>query len=193
VRRFVLCAVIVVAAAGVAAARPMDREDPYVAKEMAKIADEQKATEVGAVTVGDLQGWRDRLIAAARKDAYIARATGQSFMIPGLGQFKNGQAGLGALLLGGDVAVNVGALLGAYFLLPADLRFDRLDYLRQPVGDIETLWKSHSLLEYLPSIGVGFGGHLLDMAIRAISAHNARYIARARIESGQVALSADAR
>jgi hypothetical protein len=193
VRRIVLCAAMFVAVAGLAVARPMERADSYVGKEIAKIAEEQKATELGAVTVGDLQGWRDRVTVAARKDAYVARAAGSSFMLPGLGQFKNGQAGLGALLLGGDIAANVGAILGAYFLLPADLRIDRFNYLTEPVGNIETLWKSHSLLEYLPSVGVAFGGHLLDMALRAIAAHNARYVARARIESGQVTLSADAR
>ena len=190
-KRVLIVAILATMIVGAAVARPMGHEGSYVAKEMAKITAEEKSRELAAVTIGDMQSWSDRLSAAARKDAYIARSGGASFMMPGMGQLKNKQTGLGAILLGSHLAIGIGSLLGSYFLLPADLRFDTLDYLGTPAAGIETAWKSHSLLDYLPAMGVSFGGHLLDMGLRALASHNARTVARQRIESGAVTPSAD--
>jgi len=191
VKRAVAVVMIVLVAGGAAMARPMGREESFVAKEVAKITEEEKSRELASVTIGDLQTWKDRLSAAARKDAYIMRSGGESFVLPGLGQFKNKQAGLGALFLGSHLAVGVGSLLGSYFLLPANLRLDGLDYFNTPVGTIEGTWKAHTLLDYLPSIGVAMAGHLIDLGIRALAAHNARAIALQRVESGAVTPAAD--
>lgn len=190
-KRVLIVAILATMIVGAAVARPMGHEGSYVAKEVAKITEEEKARELAAVTIGEMKSWSDRLSAAAAKDAYVARTGAASFMVPGMGQLKNKQTGLGALLLGSHLAVGVGSLLGTYFLLPADLRFDALDYLRTPAAGIETAWKSHSLLDYLPSMALCFGGHLLDMGLRALAAHNASAVARQRIEGGAVTPSAD--
>jgi len=56
---------------------------------------------------------------------------------------------------------------------------------------VETAWKSHSLLDYLPAMGLSLAGHVLDMALRRVASHEARVVARRRIDTGEVTPGAD--
>ncbi len=84
--------------------------------------------ELGALSYGELRELAGRLSVALQKDRFVARSKAMSFMMPGSGQFLNKDYGSGAAFLATDLAVVAGTLIGAYYLLPDDLRFQQLDY-----------------------------------------------------------------
>ena len=122
--------------------------------------------------------------------AYVKRSKMASMIIPGAGQFINGEALSGTLFLVADVAVAAGTMVGAYFLLPSELHFDQLDYLNSSHTEIKTAWKTAmenaTLAEMLPLAGVMTGGMLLHHLVSGFSARNAGQLARENIESGKV-------
>lgn len=151
------------------------------------------ATELGDRKLGDLDGpalaeLGKKLRMASLERAYIQHAAAMSFMMPGAGQMATGDAGIGAAFLVSHLAVVAGSLVGSYFLLPADLRFDRLDYLGSPIASINGAWDSHSVLEYLPSFGIMAAGMLVDMPLRFFASQGAAKDARAAIKAGKVDL-----
>ncbi|HUX39347.1 MAG TPA: hypothetical protein VMV44_15715 [Rectinemataceae bacterium] len=153
------------------------------------------SAELGDRKLGDLDGpalaeLGKKLRMAGLERAYIQHAAAMSFMMPGAGQIATGDVGTGAAYLVSHLAVVAGSLVGSYFLLPADLRFDRLDYLASPIASINTAWDSHSILEYLPSFGIMAAGMLVDMPLRFFSSRNAASDARAAIKAGKVDLEA---
>ncbi len=79
-------------------------------------------------------------------------------------------------------------LAGFYFLLPADLRFDRLDYFKTSFKDINDTWEAHSLNDYLPSIGMMLAGTLVDLGVRFWASGDAYAGARAAVDSGRAEL-----
>ena len=91
---------------------------------------------------------------------------------------------LNALLA--DTAVAAGTLLGVYFLLPQDLRFNQLDYFNTSYSDIKNRWESHTFMDLLPAIGVMAGGGLVSGALRVLSAKRAGKAARRNIEEGNI-------
>ena len=111
-------------------------------------------------------------------------------MMPGLGQFMNGDAVGGSLFLASGLAVAAGTIVGYYFLMPEELRFSNLDYLNTPAvsvhEQIKTAYESMTLTDALPLAGVVAGGMLLHHVIAHVSAHHASKLAMGRIESGAI-------
>jgi len=110
-------------------------------------------------------------------------------MFPGAGQFMTGDPVGGSLFAAADVAVFAGSLLTAYALLPANVQIGGtggLDYLNAPLSTIETTWKSHSVLDYLPSVGVLAGGMIVKHLIGLWSSSSAAGLARKNIQAGKV-------
>jgi len=153
---------------------------------VSSILDPYSATQIGSMTVGDLEKLEGQLSVAIQKEAYVRRAAMASFRLPGVGQLRTGDTLGGALFLTGDLAVVAGTLVGAYFLLPANVQFGSLDYLNAPFSTIETTWKANTLAEYLPSIAVAAGGSVAQMLLRVWSARQAEADARAAVQSGKV-------
>ncbi|MDA8410122.1 MAG: hypothetical protein M0001_06985 [Treponema sp.] len=152
---------------------------------------ELMAAQLGDKKLGDLDG--PALAALAQKvrqaefeRAFVNHAALMSFVIPGSGQFMSGNPGGGAAFLAAQVAVVGGTMAGAYFLLPADLRFDKLDYLGSPMVNIKNTWQAHSIADYLPSFGVMVAGMVVDMPLRYFAAKGAASDARAAIKAGTV-------
>jgi hypothetical protein len=100
----------------------------YLSTEMKAVAAELGDKQFGELTFNELAPIQARLALASRKDNWVARASMMSMRLPGMGQFRTGDTlgGLGFLALHGGVVA--GTLVGAYWLLPTDLRFDRVDY-----------------------------------------------------------------
>ena len=151
------------------------------------------AAELGDKKVGDLDGpalaaLAQKLRTAAFERAYVSHVAAMSFMMPGAGQFATGNPGTGAAFLAAQLAVAGGTMAGAYFLLPADLRFDRLDYLGSPLATLKTTWENHSVMDYLPSFGLMAAGMIVDMPLRFFSSHDAAADARAAVKAGKVTL-----
>jgi len=156
----------------------------YGEVERAALREELGPRKLGELGGAELFSWADRLSVAAQKDAWLAASLTASLASPGKGQLMNGDRAGGGLFAAAHVGVNVGTLLAWYFLLPADLRFDGLDYLGTPLADIGARWNGKSLRDYLPSIGAMAGGMLLDGALRLWSGHAALLAASERVDSG---------
>ncbi|HUX42774.1 MAG TPA: hypothetical protein VMV83_16525 [Rectinemataceae bacterium] len=151
------------------------------------------AAELGDKKLGDLDGPALAALAlkirtAAFERAYVRHVAAMSFMMPGAGQFATGNPGTGAAFFAAQLAVVGGTMAGAYFLLPADLRFDKLDYLGSPIANIKTTWENHSVMDYLPSFGIMAAGMLVDMPLRFFASHDAATDAQAAIKAGKVTL-----
>jgi hypothetical protein len=147
---------------------------------------EMAATQLGTLTMADLAKLAGRLSVAQQKVQYVQRARRASFMIPGAGQFMTGDKLGGSLFLAGDIAVVAGSLIGAYFLLPTNVQFNNLDYLNDPIMNIQSAWQVNSILSYLPSFGVLVGGAVLRGVLGHFSAVSAAREARQNIADGKV-------
>ncbi len=142
--------------------------------------------QLGSLTYAELRDLAGRLSVARQKDRFVARSRAMSFMMPGSGQFLNKDYGSGAAFLAADLAVVTGTLVGAYWLLPSDLRFQQLDYFNTPFSTIETTWKGHSFMDYLPSLGVLAGGGVLKAILGQVSSSHAARLAKRNIDSGKI-------
>jgi hypothetical protein len=192
VKKTIVLALLAVSLAGSAWAEGMAREKtpatPTPEQVLSQALQDSSSTQLGSVTLGEVQQLMDKMALAQAQDRYVVRARTASMMLPGAGQFMTGNPGTGALFLAGDLAIVAGTLVGAYFLLPSDLKFTTLNYFTTPLATIEGTWKAHTILEYLPAYGVMAGGTILDHVLRAISAGNAAQEAREALASGKVNL-----
>ena len=159
--------------------------------EYGKAEREAFRAEFADKTIGDLNGselvsWADRLSVARQKDAWLASSMRSSMMLPGKGQFMNGDSIGGGLFTAAHLATIAGTLVGWYMVLPADLKFDQLNYFTDSFCTIKTRWENRSFMDYLPSMGVMAGGMAVDMIWRIWSAQSALSLAKAGIDEGKV-------
>ncbi len=161
---------------------------PYAKAELGAIRTELGDQAFGDLTLARLAPFWTRLNLALSKDQYLERVSKMSMLLPGAGQFKNGDTSKGVGFLSLHAVAVTGTLAGFYFLLPSDLRFDRLDYFNTAFRDIHDAWEAHSFNDYLPSIGALVAGTLLDMGIRFWAAGDAYAGAREAVDSGRAEL-----
>jgi hypothetical protein len=164
----------------------MGMETELLEQELEAVLAGEESTVLGDLTVGEAQALLGEISIAYQKAAYVSKSRTLSMMIPGLGQFKNEDPGMGVLFLSLDVLTGVGTLLGAYFLLPGEVQFDQLNYFNDSFGTIETAWKAQSFVDLLPSLGVLAGGGLVQVVLRGVSSKHAAKLAEQRIASGEV-------
>ena len=123
-----------------------------------------------------------------QKEWYIARSSFASAVLPGAGQFMNGDSLSGALFLTGDLVIAAGTLIGAYFLLPEELQVGQLDYANSTKTEISDAWTAAftdiTTAESWPLAAVISAGMILDHALSHFSARHAGRLAFERIESG---------
>ena len=159
---------------------------PFVKAEISLIDNEMAAKKVGDFSVGDLVVLRDRLSVAEQKDLYVDRIASESFFLPGLGQFEIGDTASGMGFLAMDVATIAGTLVAVYYCLPANLRFDRIDYFRDPASTIQDAWSGHSFTDFLPACGALLGGMIIDQTVRHWASAHARREAVQAVDQGRV-------
>lgn len=159
---------------------------PFLRAEIGRIQSDLGGQKIGDIEVTTLLSVRDRLSIAAQKDAYVREIGMHSFLLPGLGQLEEGDTASGIGFMAADLGVIAGSLVGAYYLLPADLRFDRIDYLGSSLSTINNAWCGHSFTEYLPAFGVFMAGMVLDQTLRHWSAAISRREAARAIDEGRV-------
>ncbi len=147
--------------------------------------------ELGSLSYSEMRELAGRLSVAVQKDRFVARSKAMSFMMPGSGQFLNKEYGAGAAFLAADLAVVAGTLVGAYYLLPDNVRFQNLDYFHTPYDDIHDAWRDNTFTDYLPSMAVLAGGGLLKAIVGHLSAANAGKAAKRRIEEGKISFEPD--
>jgi hypothetical protein len=157
---------------------------PSPAEEISAALEQYRDAEVGKLTVSDLEDIAARLALAHRKAAFVPRSAKMSMMMPGLGQFVNGEPGAGALFMAGSAAIAAGTIAATWLLLPLDVQPQSL--FVAPLSSFEARFQGHTPLEYLPAAAAVVGGMLLDGALRAASAHHAARLAAKNIEEGRV-------
>jgi len=159
---------------------------PYLSAELQQIQSELGQQKIGDMDVAALVSIRDRLSIASQKDSYVRDMGFRSMALPGLAQFEMGDTGGGFGFMALNLAAIAGTLVGVYYTLPDDLRFDHIDYFRDSFSSISNAWNNHSIVDYLPAFGVFAGGAVVDLIIRQWSASNARQEATGRVDSGTV-------
>jgi hypothetical protein len=175
-------------------AEPRQHGKSELAAEISGILDRNASAQLATMTVGDVEKLMGEISIAGQKAAYVQHARMASFLLPGVGQLITGDPVGGALFLAGDAAVFAGSVLGAYYLLPANIRIgtgsgtdaNGMDYLNTPVANIKTAWGSNSALAYLPSVGVMAGGMLLRGVLGWWSSAGAVDLAKRNIADGKV-------
>jgi hypothetical protein len=161
-------------------------EEELLEQELEKVFAGEQSAVLGDLTVGEAQEFLGEISIAYQKAAYVSKSRSMSLLMPGLGQFKNEDPGMGALFLSLGVVTGVGGLLGAYFLLPDEVQFDQLNYFKDSFGDIETAWKAQSFVDLLPTLGVLAGTGIVQGILRGVSGNHAAKLAERRIAAGEV-------
>jgi hypothetical protein len=161
-------------------------EYEYFLDELDTIVEERGDQGLDSLTIRDLNEIAENLSISFQKTAFVESSKKASWIFPGAGQFKNNDALSGALFVSANVAVTAGTLITAYFLLPEDVRFDRLNPFTESRSRLEETWKDHSFVDFLPSLGVVAGGIALNVIIRILSANHAEDLARKNIENDNV-------
>jgi stage V sporulation protein SpoVS len=156
--------------------------DP-LAEALAALASDRGASELGSMTVADVEKAVARLSVAMQQEAWIHGSAMASRALPGLGQFLNRDPLGGSLYLAGSAAVTAGTLVGAYFLLPDDVQ---AGWFTSSIGTLEANFRSHSVVQYLPSLGVMAAGAVIDAVLRCVSASGAARLAERRVLDGTV-------
>jgi hypothetical protein len=164
---------------------------PSSEEELRALLQDVAGTQVGSLTVDDTIKLIARLSIERQKTRYVQKVSHASFMFPGAGQLMTGDTLGGSLFLAGDLVTWTGALVGAYFLLPSDLQFASLDYLNNPLQTIHDRWAGHSVVDYLPSVGVLAAGMLVKGLLGHFSSRIAADEARANIADGKVTFTPD--
>jgi hypothetical protein len=185
-KRSIIALAMTAALAAAAFAQEKAPETFGFQQELSAELQDMSGTQLGTLTIGDLEKVAGRVSIVVQKIRYVQKARRASFVFPGAGQFMTGDTLGGSLFLAGDVAIMAGTLLGAYFLLPSNVQFSRLDYLNTSLGSIRTAWESNSITNYLPSIGVLAGGMILKAILGHFSSVDAESRARANIAEGKV-------
>ena len=167
--------------------RDKGRHEMGYDSEIENVMKEYRDRPIGELTFAEIDEMMARLSVPQQKSAYVRRSSFASRMLPGLGQFKNGATGLGVLFLVGEIAISAGSMVGSYLLLPDSvMQGAGLDYLNDSFGEIETAWKSLSLTDMAPAMGVMAAGVLLDVILRSVAAKHAGRLARQRVDSGEI-------
>jgi TM2 domain-containing membrane protein YozV len=183
-KTFLLGVTLILAAAVAWAYPPSDAV--YLPAEIQAIEGELGTQTLGNLKVSDSIAVMKRLDVAREKDQYLSDMAMASFWWPGAGQFATGNLTDGVLHTGVHLGLTVGTVVLANAVLPSDVRLGNLDYFGTNFTTIHNTWSNHTLSDYLPTIGVVLGGTLVDLALRAWSAKDARQLAREQIDEGRI-------
>ncbi|MFP4375405.1 MAG: hypothetical protein ACLFP4_00045 [Spirochaetales bacterium] len=188
-RYFFLILIVLLSLPAVAQHRMMMEDGPFLAEAL-EIMDDYWDRAPADLTFEEMNELSMRLSVPAQKNAYVARSAAASWFIPGLGQFRNEEPLLGTAFLLGDIAATVGSLLIFHALLPEDLKIGNLNYYTTPYSNIFDEWTSAfadaSFQDVLPYMGLAAGTAVVKVTLSALSAANAKDLAIARIEAGDV-------
>jgi hypothetical protein len=164
----------------------MRMEEEFLKKQLEAVLAGKENTTIGDLTIGEAKELLGEMSIAYQKAAFVAKSRAMSLILPGLGQFMNDDAGMGVLFLSADLLVGAGTLLGAYFLLPGELRFDQLNYFTASYETIKNQWEAQSFSDFLPSLGVLTGGVLIQLVLRGVSSKHAVKLAEQNIADGKI-------
>jgi hypothetical protein len=190
----IVLVIATLAVAAVAAEEPGERSGEAMRVERADLALRElssllQAREGAALGELRIRDVRDLLAEASvrmQEVQFLGDVRHASLWMPGAGHIKAGDGGRGAGYLAANIALTAGTLVGAYFLLPSEVRFDELSYFGDSFQEIEAAWKGQSFVDVLPSIGVVAGGFAVRALLGYFAAESAGRFAAARIRDGEI-------
>ena len=187
-KRPLLALLLLLALAYGAAAQDKDMPSrDSLSQELTAALADMASTQLGTLTIADMEKIAGRLSIAEQRYHYVRGVERISFHFPGAGQFMTGDPLGGSLYLAGNIAVIGGTLIGAYYLLPSDLRFSSsFNYFTSSYSQITTAWASHSFVDYLPSAAMLAGGFIVRAVLGHFSAVDAGRRARQNIADGKI-------
>ncbi len=167
--------------------RGYEEEDYKVYREEAAVILEAAGNSpIGEFTLIEMKEVALDLSIPFQKMQYVKKSKITSAIFPGIGQFMNDDPVSGTFFLLTDIAVTTGTLIGAYYLLPDELQFDRLNYFRDSSAAINERWDNQSFMDMLPTMGVIAGGIVVSGIVRLISATHAGKLAQKNIAEGKI-------
>ena len=155
-------------------------------EEAAEVLEAVDNTSIGEFTLNDMKELALDLSIPFQKMQYVKKSKIASFILPGVGQYMNDDPLGGTLFLVSDLAITAGTLIGAYSLLPDELKFDRLNYFRDSSAAINERWENQSFMDMLPTMGVVAAGIVVSGVIRLLSATHAGKLAQKNIAEGKI-------
>jgi len=158
----------------------------YIGQALQLILAQTGEKSLNTLTGAEIRKALDVVSVARQQQAYVSHSEMASLFVPGAGQFINKAPAAGSLYLAGDLAIVAGTLVGAYFLLPADLQFGSTNYFTESFTNIENKWMGHSFVDYLKPAAVMAAGMVVDHVIRHFAAENAGDLARENIKAKKV-------
>ncbi len=187
-RRIIAAACLSVAGLGGAFAEneTMRAEPVPAARELIEILEDAGDLPLSDLTVSDLLRVVDLASVVHQQQMHVRKSAGLSMIVPGLGQYVNGETGRAFSFFAANLAIKGTAAAFGYFLMPASVKFANLNYLQTPIVDIETRWKNLTAAEFLPSAAVTASGFILSAIVRHIASRDARDLAMRAVEDGTV-------
>ena len=170
--------------------KQMHEDMEFLHDEMSAVMDRYSDRPIGEMTFSEMEEMQGEISIVQQKMFFVHKSKIASFIKPGAGQFINGEKGAGALFLTADLVLFAGKLVGTYFMLPAELQFDQIDYFNDSYTSIKAGWESMSFMDLLPAVGVMAGASLLQTGLRAISSKQAGRLAVETIKSGSKSFEA---
>jgi hypothetical protein len=161
-----------------------EKTGPFLRAETAAVEKELAATVLGELTVSELIPYRDRLNIAAQKDAFTQGMASISFKAPGAAHLKMRDFGSGAAFLGLHIGLVLGQTLGAFLMLPDDIR--EIDYFHTPYRDILETFGSQNAKDFVPALQVIAVCAVLDLGVRTWASADARKKATEQIKAGNI-------
>ena len=187
-RRIVVAVCLSVAGLGGAFAQnEVRRAEPVpAAREVIEILEDAGDLPLADLTVSDLLRVIDLASVVHQQQRHVGKSAGLSLIVPGLGQYVNGETGRAFGFFAANLAIKGTAAAFGYILMPASVRFANLNYLQTPIADIETRWKNLTAAEFLPSAAVAASGFILSAIVRHIASRDARDLAMQALEDDTV-------
>ncbi len=155
-------------------------------RELSSLLEPREGVAVGDLKVRDVRELLAESSVRIQEVQFVTDVRRISWFMPGAGNFKAGDKQSGAAYLTANIVITAGTLVGAYFLLPSELRFDHTDYVGDSYQEIETAWKSQSLTDFLPSIGVLAGGFAVRALLGYFASQSAERAAIEGIRDGRI-------
>lgn len=155
-------------------------------EEAAEILKSIDDSPIGGFTLEEMKKLNLELSIPFQKMKYVKESEMASAVFPGFGQYMNDDPLGGTLFIVSNIAVITGTIIGAYYSLPDELRFNRLDYLNDSFSTINERWDNQSFVDMLPSMSVIAAGFVVDGIIRLLSASHAGKLAQENIANGKI-------
>jgi len=164
-----------------------EHDDYRVYKEEAAVIFEAvDNTPIGEFTLNEMKEVAFDLSIPFQKMQFVKKSKIASAILPGLGQYMNNDPLGGTLFLISDIAVITGTLIGAYYLLPDELKFDSLDYFGDSRATIKERRENQSSDDLAPTMGVMAAGFVASGVVRLLSAAHAGKLAQKNINEGKI-------